>query len=301
MTVRVPWVKSDDPKDWPSWYQKASVANRRRADEAQARRKSDPTYAKRYQAAHYAARKASGRCVKCGDSWRVTGRLCCGRCLEIARADAKRRGAERRKGGACPGCGAVTTYHTYCERCYGRDRARFARRRTSGRCVKCGVRDPAPKRKLCALCLAGSAERRRTRIAARRVKARPRPELQARIERGECGICGEAPAAVGHVKCSLCLADGRRAAGESYRARKSSGCCVSCGATAAATGVHCARCRDRVRARLLRKLTAGNCSCGWPVVPGQKKCKACRDYQREYGRKRRAKAKPFIVNGERVV
>ena len=276
MGVRVPWVPSGNRDEWPSWRQRAQAANARRAAAAHARREADPTFLTRYAAEYYARRVASGICVKCRADKAVTGRRQCARCLELARATTKRRADARRKSGTCPACGAPTASHAYCERCTRLDRARIARRGAAGRCVKCGVRDPAPQRKLCALCLAGSAElwRARRRRAAMRERiergacerTRKRSgadwqRCQRRIEAGLCPRC-EAPAADSRQWCAGCRADKREARAAKVATWAAAGRCLKCGSPRDRGGKHCGHCLRQTQRYKLRYLRLGFCRCG---------------------------------------
>ena len=227
----------------------------------------------------------------------------------------RRRTAERRAAGLCPGCGKrpPAPNRSRCEPCAAKrrpaDRARHRRRAAAriaaGLCPKCGKRPPAPGRSLCAPCNEKTNRASRARDARLRAAGVPRrdPDKARAWERerarrqaekrravGLCTSCGTSPPVEGGAACAPCREKRRESERRTYAARRAAGQCVRCAAPVNDGRTRCAPCavleserRDRERknawSRELyrRRRARSQCtSCGAPSQ-GAARCSSCAD------------------------
>ncbi len=119
-----------------------------------------------------------------------------------------------------------------------RFRKRIAERRAAGICPGCGDRPPAPERALCAPCAGKRNRASRARDARLRTEGKPRRnpararayqrertrrEREEPRARGICIRCGERPAAPDRASCEPCLEKRRKADRAKYAAGKAAG------------------------------------------------------------------------------
>ena len=248
-----------------------------------------PDTTRRYMAAYYAARVAGGLCTGCGSTGDVVpGRKRCAVCLSKEQNATHRRSLARLDAGTCVRCGAADPPGRYCVRCLDKDKARYARRRALGVCVKCGVRVPVLGKQVCLTCRAVDERRRAEK---RRSQSSEWRRTQRRLDAGQCPIC-TAPVAFGRLLCADCLAD-KRAANRARKAKwVAAAACTKCGHAREDPALrYCAHCRTQGYAYKKRYLLDGLCSCSRFRAPGRKSCETCLWLQRDAQRRRRAAAK----------
>ena len=180
------------------------------------------------------ARRAAGKCIRCGKGAPEAGRSMCEPCREDRRQAKRERRLARKAAGLCVRCAAPSDGKELCGPCAaekGRrskrnsearreaDRRRYAERRARGDCTSCGT--PAD----------GAAECPACREAARM-------RYDARRAAGVCVRC-QAPTFDGAAQCAACaVARSERrdreaeyaARRQQYADRKARGQCVQCGA-----------------------------------------------------------------------
>ena len=154
-----------------------------------------------------------------------------------------------------------------------RHRRRTAERKEMGLCPKCGRRNPAPGRSLCAICLdrgrkteqaryiknkaegatyGGRCPESRRRMARERTRKRRRE----RAEAGLCAHCGERKPVKGGAVCEICREARRTEEKKLYKKRRSRGLCGRCGAEVIDNASTCASCAKRDLKRRPRKNAA---------------------------------------------
>ena len=154
-----------------------------------------------------------------------------------------------------------------------RHRRRTAERREMGLCPKCGRKNPAPGRSLCATCLERNREAQRARYdrarregaayggrcpESRRRMARERNKKRRRERRdaGLCTGCGKVPPVEGGAVCEACREARRTEERELYARRRAAGRCGRCGAEVIDKASTCASCAARDAKRRPRKNAA---------------------------------------------
>ena len=213
-----------------------------------------------------------------------------------------------------------------------RFRKRTAERRAAGLCPGCGDRPPAPERALCGDCAGKRNRAGRARDARLRAEGKPRRdsarargyerkrtrrEREKRRAQGLCIRCGKLPAVPGRASCEPCLEKRReaeraryaagKAAGLPYggadpdarrkyararskrvqKARIEAGLCIRCGARSPVEGgTTCVSCRETRQAAERRQYrdrrAAGLCTrCGGPVFDGLSRCAPCAAVEEE--------------------
>ena len=176
------------------------------------------------------ARKAAGKCIRCGHGRPEAGRSMCEPCRENRRQSKKARRLRRRAAGLCVRCAAPSDGKELCKSCAAKknrrprsearreaDRQRYNTRRAQGICTSCG----SPS--------GGAAECPSCREAARK-------RYESRRAAGVCVRC-QAPTFDGAAQCAACsVARSERRDREAeyaarrrqYADRRARGRCVSC-------------------------------------------------------------------------
>lgn len=178
------------------------------------------------------ARKAAGKCIRCGHGRPEAGRSMCEPCRENRRQAKKARRLERKAAGLCVRCTAPSDGKELCKPCAaekGRrskrssearreaDRQRYRERKSRGECTSCGK--PSGGAAECPSCRGAARKRYESRRAA-----------------GVCVRC-QAPTFDGAAQCAACsVARSERrdreaeyaARRKQYADRKARGRCVSC-------------------------------------------------------------------------
>ncbi len=178
------------------------------------------------------ARRAAGKCIRCGHGRPEAGRSMCEACRANRRQAKRARRLERRAAGLCVRCAAPSDGKELCKSCAadrGRrskrdskarreaDRQRYGERKAKGLCVSCEA--PSP----------GAAECPSCRAAARK-------RYSARRAAGVCVRC-QAPTFDGAAQCAACaVARSERRDREAeyaarrrlYADRRARGRCVVC-------------------------------------------------------------------------
>ena len=176
------------------------------------------------------ARRAAGKCIRCGHGRPEAGRSMCEPCRENRRQAKKARRLERKAAGLCVRCAAPSDGKELCKSCAAEknrrprsetrreaDRRRYRERKARGLCVSCEA--PSP----------GAAECPSCRAAARK-------RYSARRAAGVC-VCCQAPTFDGAAQCAACaVARSERRDREAeyaarrrrYADRRARGRCVAC-------------------------------------------------------------------------
>ena len=154
-----------------------------------------------------------------------------------------------------------------------RHRRRTAERKEMGLCPKCGRRNPAPERSLCAICLDRGRKSEQARYIRRKAagdpyggrnpesrrrmaRERTRKRRRERTEAGLCVRCGELASAEGSVVCEACREARRAEEKKLYEKRRSRGLCGRCGGAVTGKALTCASCAARDSKRRPRKNAA---------------------------------------------
>ena len=193
-------------------------------------------------------RRAAGLCVRCGKRKPEPGHRNCAACAEQNRNRERTRN-ERLKAEGRPRRNRRKAREA--------DRKRYRRtaddRIANGLCTRCGKREPAPERSLCAPCGEKVRTMARTRYAegkargelyggrkadTRRKSARIRSERRRKewLEAGMCTRCGSRPSAEDGTTCVPCRTRRQGIARKRYHDRRAAGLCVRCGQASAFGG-----------------------------------------------------------------
>ena len=201
---------------------------------------SNDARARDRQRRQHAARRASGKCTRCGKFTPESGLKLCRYCGEKRRAAEKaRRARARAEGKIYAGRDPEATRRA----ARAADKRRRRARRNASLCTSCGRCRPAASRSVCEPCREEQREIERERYAARRAA-------------GRCVRCGQ-PAFGGLSRCGRCavleaerMSPERRKAAtrKRYARRRAQRLCVDCSAPVAGTA-RCPSCARRSNAR----------------------------------------------------
>lgn len=272
-------------------------------------------------ARRYALIKDLGLCVGCRKTQPRPGKVHCADCA----AEARERRERMIDDGVCPACrGPLGPGQSTCSRCLAGDRAQESERRRRGLCPHCGQNEPAPGRKVCALCAESESSYHAKRY--RDLKARGlcrckrplepgrstcadcrRKQEEAEVRRQErrrsqglCLKCGQ-PVASGFVLCQRHLDLQAKRSVAKRAAAAAAGVCRSCGEPWAGPQIDCAKCRSEFAEHKARLEAAGLCrDCGErPPISGRNVCQRCVDMAK--GRYDQRKAAGLCVHCETPV